>query len=269
MTDWIAFSVDLEPNKDGSLEGVAEAMEWVDSVIPRGTVYTTYRVATAAPDLVAALATEHELGVHVHPAEFGHDHDSLARLSRARQRECIAKTRQAVAAAADCAPATLTAFRAGRHQASETTFEVLADLGFEIDASVHINYRDHLPAALTDQQTPFELDAGLVELPTTYGVPPLLSRARLWTFPGGVVTATANTLRTDRRGCRGDHALSWLWTQTASVVSMYMHPYDATDYERLPNGGRQFRRRLERLIDEYAGAFVTAGEVARSVRGAQ
>jgi hypothetical protein len=265
----MAFSVDLEPNTDGSLEGVAEAMEWVDTVVHRGTFYTTYRVATDAPDLVAALATEHELGVHVHPKEFGHDHDSLARLSRARQRELITKTRRAVAAAAGCDPTALTAFRAGRHQASDTTFEVLADLGFEIDASVHVNYRDHLPSELTDRQEPFELDADLIELPTTYGVPPLLSRARLWTFPGGVITATANTLRTDRRGCRGDYAVSWLCAQTEPVVSIYMHPYDATDYERLSNGGRQFRQRLERLINEYSGEFVTAREVSRSVRDDQ
>jgi transcriptional regulator with XRE-family HTH domain len=257
----MAFSVDLEPNPDGSYVGVAEAMDWVDDLVPRSTVYTTYRVATEKPDLVAALAEGHQLGVHVHPREFGHDHDSLAALPRGRQRELITETRRAIADAAGISTAELTAFRAGRHQVSEETLDVLAALEFTVDASIHVRYRDHLPAALAARHGPFELDTGLVELPTTYGYPPVFSRARLWTFPRGVVTATAHALRTDSVGCSGHRALSWLCSSADAVVSMYMHPYDATDYAAIHNGGATFRRRLQRLLERYHGEFVTASDV--------
>ena len=34
---WFAFSVDLEPNKDDTLDGIRDAMEWFDETIPRFT----------------------------------------------------------------------------------------------------------------------------------------------------------------------------------------------------------------------------------------
>jgi hypothetical protein len=242
-----------------------EAMEWFDDLVSRGTVYTTYRVADEEPGIVDSLATDHEIAVHVHPREFGHDRDDLAALPRGRQRELVAETRTAVADAAGVDPADVTAFRAGRHKVGRETFDVLADLGFELDASVHHRMTDALPASLADRSAPFELDEGLVELPTTYGRPPLLSRPRLWTFPVGFVTATAHTLRTDRRGCTGLEALSWLLSTSPSPVSMYMHPYDATGYEGLANDGDAFRERLATLLGEYPGEYVTARDVRRSV----
>jgi len=163
---WFAFSVDLEPNKDGSLDGVGRAMEWYAETVPRGTVYTTYRIATELPDLVADLATDHELGVHVHPREFGHDHDQFGDLSRDRQRDLVDRTRHAVADAAALDIDDVTVFRAGRHSATTTTLSVLADLGFEVDASAHVNY-DWLPESIGSATDPLVLDNGLVELPTS------------------------------------------------------------------------------------------------------
>lgn len=260
MTE-LAFSVDLEPNKDGTFDGVAESMNWYDEVIPRGTVYITHRVATDRPEVVAALADAHEIGVHVHPAEFGYDADDLAALSRDRQRELITETRDAVADAAGLRTADLTAFRAGRHKASPVTLEVLADLGFRVDASVHVRYREYMPAETADRAAPFIHESGLLELPTTYGRPRLPSHVWLRTAPGGHVTATANTLRTDRRGCSGLRALRWLLERTEVVVSMYMHPYDATGYEGLENDGEVFRERLEALLSSTDSEFVTASDV--------
>lgn len=263
----IAFSVDLEPNKDGSFDGVEEAMDWYDDTVSKGTVYTTYRVATQRPNVVDQLATNNEIGVHVHPQEFGHEHDNLAALSPERQRELIAETRVAVADATGVHPDDITAFRAGRHKASPQTLSILADLGFEVDASVNVRYRDYMPETVLDRIAPFEHESGVVELPTTYGRPPLLSRVKLRTGLGGNITATAHTLRTDRPFCSGFQAISWLLRSTDSVVSMYMHPYDATTYHTtLTNAGDRFRQRIEILFNETDRSFVTASEACESIR---
>jgi len=263
----IAFSVDLEPNKDGSFDGVAEAMDWYDSVVHHGTVYTTYRVATERPAIVGGLVEDHEIGVHVHPREFGYTNDDLAALSRDRQRELITETRTAVGDAAGMATSELTAFRAGRHKAGPETLAVLADLGFDLDASVHVRYREYMPAAVTDRVGPFDHESGLVELPTTYGQPSLFSRIGLRAGPGGTITATAHELRSDRRLCRGTRAVHWLFEATDGVISMYMHPYDASGYHQdLENVGEQFRVRLTELLEGSDRGLVTASDVCASVR---
>lgn len=267
MVDWVAFSVDLEPNKDDTLDGIPEAMDWFDDVVPRGTAYTTHRIATELPEVVERLATDHEIGVHVHPREFGHEHDQFAELDIDRQRELLVETREALAEATPSSAEDITAFRAGRHGADEMTFVILDDLGFRVDASINVRYQNYLPADLTHRQEPFVLDAGLVELPTTYVTPPLLSPAGLRVFPQRTLTATANTLRTDSRGCSGLRAMRTVLNRTGNI-SMYMHPYDATDHHSdLTNGGGVFRDRVESLftvIDERT-SFVSAADIAGSV----
>lgn len=240
----VMFSVDLEPNKDGSLNDVRGAVTWFDRTVPEGTVFTTHRIATALPELVDKLRENHEIGVHVHPKEFGHDHDQLAELSRDRQAKLISTTREAIADAVDCDPDQIQSFRAGRHSASEETIDVLRNLGFEVDASVHVRYDDYLPESITRRNDPFEW-GGLVEVPTSFTRLPILSRCG----PRGVVTATANALRTDSWLCSGERAIHHL-LNASQVVSMYMHPYDATDYhDSIENSGEEFRQRVERTID--------------------
>lgn len=255
----LAFSVDLEPNKDGSFEGVQEAMVWFDSVIPRGTVFATYRVATELPGVLEQVAANHEIGVHVHPREFGHENDQLAELPPERQRELIAETHDALEPFVD---GPIRSFRAGRHSASFETFDVLADLGFEVDASVHVRYRDYLPERVTAKTAPFTLDNGLFEVPTTYVRPRLLSRVGLRVFPQRTVTATSATLRADSPGCSGVRAIRSILDRS-DVVSMYMHPYDATAYEsELAGNGEPFRRRVEQTLPDDQAAFVSVSDLA-------
>lgn len=260
----VAFSVDLEPNKDGTLDGVRRAMEWFDRTVPRGTVFTTYRIATELPDLVGDLAGSHEVGVHVHPREFGHDHDQLARLPPERQEQLIENTRTAVADAVDVDEAVIRSFRAGRHSASEETIDVLRQLDFGVDASVHVRYDEFLPASVTRRRNPFWWD-GVVEVPTTYATPPLSIRCAVRSLTAGEIPATASTLRTDALFCTGERVIRQLLSQVA-VVSMYMHPYDATDYhEPLENAGPTFRSRVRRLvsdIEERSATFVSVAELA-------
>lgn len=255
----VIFSVDLEPNKDGSFNGIRDAMEWFDRTIPRGTIFTTYRIANKMPDLLAELAESHEIGVHIHPKEFGYDHDQLAELSRDQQLELIKKTRKEITNAVDIEPIS---FRAGRHSASSKTLMILKELGFKMDASVNVQYTNYLPKSLTSRQNPFELEFGLYELPTSYVRPPLLSCVGLRELPNRHLTATANTLRTDRRGCSGLYALSWL-RDTVSNLSMYMHPYDATNYhENLENNGWVFRERIGTLLNPFhADDFVSVSDL--------
>ena len=242
----IFFSVDLEPNKDGSFHGIRDAMEWFDRTVPCGTIFTTYEIATEMSDLLIELAESHEIGVHVHPREFGYNHDQLAELSHNQQRKLIEQTREAITNIVGTEPIS---FRAGRHSVNQETFAVLKQLGFEVDASINVQYRDYLPDSLVSRQKLFILESELHELPTSYARPPILSRVGIRQFPNRHLTATADTLRTDRRGCSGLYAVSWL-RDTASDLSMYMHPYDATNYHtNLENNGCAFRDRVETLFD--------------------
>lgn len=253
----VAFSVDLEPNKDGSFDGVGEAMSWFDEVVPRGTAFVTHAVATERPEIVADLASDHEIGVHVHPREFDHDHDQLAELPSDRQRALIEQTRTALGNTVD---QPVDSFRAGRHSLSLKTLKILGDLGFRTDASINVNYQDFLARDLPERRGPFEIDDGLVEVPTSYAVPSLLSLPGIRAFPGGTVTATANTLRTDARFCSGLRAVRAVFDAT-DPVSMYMHPYDATEYHgNLQNAGVVFRKRTERLLDDVED-FVSISEI--------
>lgn len=146
-----AFSVDLEPNKDRSWDGIRKSMSWFDDVIPRGTVFTTYNVAVEMPDLLASLTEDHEIGVHVHPVEFGHGHDELAQLTTSRRRELIQQTREAIAESITVSPSEITSFRAGRHSANAETLDILTELDFDVDASAHVNY-ESLPPELREIQ---------------------------------------------------------------------------------------------------------------------
>jgi peptidoglycan/xylan/chitin deacetylase (PgdA/CDA1 family) len=257
------FSVDLEPNKDGSLHGIRDAMEWFDQIIPCGTIFATYRIANDMPDLLAELAESHEIGVHIHPKEFGYDHDQLAELSCDQQRKLIQQTKKAITDTVGTEPIS---FRAGRHSASGETLIILKELGFEVDASVNVQYTDYLPSEITTRSVPFEFDTGLFELPTTFGRPPFFSWLGFRTIPNRTVTATANTLRTDKRATTGLDALRWL-ADRFSLLSFYMHPYDASGYHtEVPNSGTIFKRRFETLISDSGGTFLAASDVRNRER---
>jgi len=260
MARQAVFSVDLEPNKDDTMEGVRDAMRWFDETVPRGTVFATHRIAVEAPDLLAELASSHEIGVHVHPREFGHEHDQLAELPPDRQRELIAQTRFEIADAVGTEPVS---FRAGRHSASRETLRVLANLGFAVDASLNVRYDEYLPKDISERSEPFELN-GITEIPATHGELPTMSRCGVRALAERPVTTTAATLRADRWGCRGLTAFMHL-AKTFKFISFYMHPYDATNYHDLENCGEMYRERMEKVIerlDNNSVQFVTAENIS-------
>ncbi|AGN00942.1 hypothetical protein L593_04965 [Salinarchaeum sp. Harcht-Bsk1] len=232
-------------------------MDWFSNTIPQGTVFTTHRIATEIPGLISELADQHEIGVHVHPKEFGYDHDQLAELPPNVQSEVISSTRGAIADAIGVDPDSIRSFRAGRHSASEATIEILRDLGFLVDASVNMRYTQHLPSSITQRSKPFNWD-GIFEIPTTFDKIPLFSRYGL----RGTVTATANTLKTDRLLCSGTKAIKYLLSAT-DFVSFYMHPFDAISNNN--QGGAEFRQRVERLFSTSDDKiqYITASEYAR------
>lgn len=249
MTNWMAFSVDLEPNLDGSLGGLHEAMAWYDDNVPRGTVYATNRIANELPDLLRNLSNSHEIGVHVHPKEFDHSHDRLAKLNHRRQKQIIQRTRESIVDATGLDQSQIKSFRAGRHSISRETLELLPELGFEIDASINVQYNEHLCSELSKLSQPQHLDCGIFEIPTTWKRPPYLSTLALRAFPHRTITATASTIRTDTILCSGIKATEWLCSEEEGV-SMYMHPHDATEYhEDLENTGNEFRNRLLQIFN--------------------
>lgn len=261
----LAFSIDLEPNADGSFEGVRRVTKWFDTHVGRGTIYVTNETAKELPDSVFALARAHEIGIHVHPREFGYEHDQLAELDKEAQRELIGRTRRSVAEAAGLRTGDLTSFRAGRHSASQVTLSLLAELGFEIDASVNVRYDRFIDEEIRTRVTPVRLATGLVELPTTYVTPRILTRVGVDSLPDRIVTATANTLRTDSLLATGTEKIRYVMQHGPEICSMYMHPYDASDYyPDLENTGSVFRERMESCFG-FADEFVSASDVASQV----
>lgn len=255
----VVFSVDLEPNMDGTLDEIKSVMNWFERTVPRGTVFTTYRIATEMTGLVSELSESYEIGVHVHPQEFGYEHDQLARLPSEQQQTLIVETRQAIADAVECNPEGITSFRAGRHSASEITIGILRDLQFNVDASVNVQYKDYMLPSVRRRSEPFEWD-GILELPTSYAKLPIVSRCGLRRLFVGPLTANASTLKSDKWGCSGLRATSDI-LRTAEVGSFYFHPYDASGYSDPGNAGDKFRRRFERLMAEFQNEAVTASEL--------
>lgn len=258
MAQQAFLSVDLEPNQDDTMDGIRDAMAWFDETVPRATIFATHRIATEMPDLLADLVESHEIGVHVHPREFGHDHDQLAELSSDRQRELISRTRAEIADATGVEPVS---FRAGRHSASRETLSVLRGLGFAVDASINVRYDQYLPVRLTERSGPFEIN-GLTEVPVTHGKLSVRSLCGLRALTERPITATAATLRADRWGCSGSTAMARLveWTK---IFSFYMHPYDATGHHELENGGETFRRRFEELASGLEPHLVQISEAGK------
>lgn len=248
-SNWIAFSVDLEPNLDGTLNGVKEAMEWYDDTVPTGTIFTTHTVVKELPDMIRGLADNHEIGVHVHPNEFDFDHDKFAKLPIREQTSLIKKTRNKIESECDINAESITSFRAGRHSIDRNTFEVLSSLGFTTDASINIEYGEKIDDSVVDIDSPTPLYDGILEIPTTYTVPRLFSGLGIRALPRRTITATSSTVRIDRRGLSGSEALREIWSQTDSGFSFYMHPHDASGYHtHLENNGETFRNRIEEFL---------------------
>jgi peptidoglycan/xylan/chitin deacetylase (PgdA/CDA1 family) len=216
------------------------------------------------------LADNHEIGVHVHPKEFGYEHDRLARLNPVQQQNLIRETRTSVANAADLPEDEIISFRAGRHSIGQTTWRILAEEGFETDASVNVQYEEKVPKRARKKCGVFKLPNDLVEIPISWYKPPLFSLPGLWSFPQRTVTATSSTIRIDRRGCTGYDAFQWLVTNLNTNLSTYLHPHDATDYHKnLDNNGKVFRKRFEKLVHNLDCEQVTASQIAELCDGSK
>lgn len=255
----LAMSVDLEPNADGSLDGIADAMDWYDELVDRSTIYTTYRIATELPGLVSELAESHEIGVHVHPVEFGFDHDGFANLRRDDKSRTVSETRDALLSVAGVD--AVRSFRAGRHSVDDETLDVLQRNGFDVDASINVNYGG--VERLMTQRQPCTVTTNFVEIPVSYYEPRWLSKQGLDKVlrRNRYVTATASTLRTDTFVSTGVELLEPLFHDPdLDTISMYLHPYDVSGHSARGGIGNACRNRFEKVFG-WTDEFVTASDV--------
>lgn len=110
-----------------AIAGYAAALEESDL---RAVFFAIPAVAGQHRDLFSDLRRRgHEIGMHCHPqnADLGYD-QFLGEMSRARQRECLARCQDTFAAAMG-GPAQ--SFRPGNFSASDDTFGVLLELGID------------------------------------------------------------------------------------------------------------------------------------------
>ncbi len=138
----VAFTMDCERVAAHSPPGGPETWEiserairgYCDRLLDAGFAPTLFCVPECAEyhtDMLLDYATRGvELGLHVHPRSFrGGDWTGyLAEYDRAMQRHIIAEELAATAAALRQRP---TSFRAGNLSASDETFSVLVELGFQ------------------------------------------------------------------------------------------------------------------------------------------
>lgn len=259
----LALSIDLEPNPDGTISDVPEIMRWYDNLVQGSTIYTTYKIATEIPQIVAELSRSHEIGMHVHPKEFGYEHDDFTKLSYENKRKIISTTMEELLSIRGVD--SVDSFRAGRHCIDDDTLNLIREEGFSVDASYNINYGG---AKNIDSKHPVLLSNNLVELPVSYYEPRWLSKQGLNKIlrKNRFITATASTLRSDTRISNGVELLKPLFTDSEiDIVSMYLHPYDLSDNStNIKNSGAECRARLKHIIKE-SDSIVSAYEIYKKV----
>jgi len=131
------------------------------------TLFICGEVAQNVPHLFEGLEKNHSVGVHTHPFTHDdifkgdkpndHDDDLLRLYSYEEQKEMILRDKIAINDHLGCKSFI---FRAGKHGANETTFKVLKDLNFKIDATINLGYQ------FVGWKPYLMEDYGLIEIPT-------------------------------------------------------------------------------------------------------
>ena len=132
VEDWYQSCIDYDaPISERVVKNVDRILAMLDECGVKGSFFVQGRVAETFPNLVASLVDEgHEVQAH------GYSHRSLSAMSRAELRDELERAKKTVE---DAAGTPVTAFRAQDFSISASNlwaFEILADVGFEIDSSI-------------------------------------------------------------------------------------------------------------------------------------
>lgn len=149
------------------------------------TLFICGEVAQNVPHLFEGLEKNHSIGVHTHPFSHedifkgsgpnDHDEDLLRLYSYEEQKEMISRDKNAIM---DYIGVDSNVFRAGKHGADQTTFEVLEKLKFRVDATVNNGYQ------LVGWKPYLHPNSTLIEVPTYCDASPeiigMVSRLIYW-----------------------------------------------------------------------------------------
>jgi peptidoglycan/xylan/chitin deacetylase (PgdA/CDA1 family) len=208
------------------LYGVGRGLERVLAVLDvRATFYVPGETAERHPDAIRSIAAQgHEVGHH------GHTHRSPHRLSADEQRREIEDGLSALAGVG----IVPRGYRAPAWEVTELTLELLAGQGFAYDSS------------LMDDDRPYELPVGLLELPVH------------WTLDDAPFFAAD----------LGSESLVGVWTREIDLASDERRPITVTLHPEVL--GRPHRAPLLRRVLEHAAArgipAVTHAELATRCR---
>jgi polysaccharide deacetylase family protein (PEP-CTERM system associated) len=132
VEDWYQSCLDYDaPITDRVVRNVDRILTVLDECGIKGTFFVQGRVAEAFPRLVASLVEQgHEVQSH------GYSHRPLFSMSRDELRDELERAKKTVE---DCSGTAVTAFRAQDFSIVSTNlwaFELLAEVGFEVDSSI-------------------------------------------------------------------------------------------------------------------------------------
>jgi hypothetical protein len=236
-----------------AVDFLLDAFEAVDAT---GTFFTVSDVADDHPDVLRAVAADHEIASHTH------SHVHLSEIPPEKRREELVTSRERLA---EVTGADVVGFRAPSFDVAEDHFELLAATGYEYDSSVvpcrsipgwyggEWDTREPSPATAVDSGAP----AGLAEVPVAVMPGLRLPLTGTWIRFFGVRYTILGMKLLARRGV---------------PPVLYVHPWELVDLpevEGVPKRvyvrtGAYMRRAIERILAQPF-EFVSVHTLAEGV----
>jgi polysaccharide deacetylase family protein (PEP-CTERM system associated) len=265
VEDWYQSCLDYDaPITDRVVRNVDRVLAVLDECNIKGTFFVQGKVAEAFPQLVASLVEQgHEVQSH------GYSHRPLFSMSRAQLRDELERAKKTVE---DCAGTPVTAFRAQDFSILAENlwaFEILAEVGFEVDSSIFAMKSRHYGISSWRLGPHYLVQDGarILEIPVAIWS---LGRLRFPVAGGGYFRVLPR--RVIEQGLR-----SIASADRPAIV--YCHPYEFNphelgEYEDIPRrlrasqglGRGSFTQRMSSLLPKFAFGRLDAVLEAWSLR---
>jgi polysaccharide deacetylase family protein (PEP-CTERM system associated) len=234
VEDWYQSCLDYDaPITERVVRNVDRLLEVLDGCGIKGTFFVQGRVAETFPGLVATLVDQgHEVQSH------GYSHRPLYSMDRAELREELERAKQTVE---DAAGTAVTAFRAQDFSVLARNlwaFEVLAEVGFEVDSSIFPMKSRHYGIAGWPLEPHYLASAGARVLEVPVAVWPA-GRVRVPVAGGGYFRVLPR--RVIERGLRAIAA-------EGRPAIVYCHPYEFNPDELAEYKQVQWRLRTSQQL---------------------
>jgi polysaccharide deacetylase family protein (PEP-CTERM system associated) len=234
VEDWYQSCLDYDaPITERVVRNVDRLLEVLDGCGVKGTFFVQGRVAETFPGLVASLVEQgHEVQSH------GYSHRPLYSMDRVELREELERAKQTVE---DASGTAVTAFRAQDFSVLARNlwaFEVLAEVGFEVDSSIFPMKSRHYGIAKWPLEPHYLVSAGarVLEIPVAIWS---AGRVRMPVAGGGYFRVLPRGVI--ERGLRSIAA-------EGRPAVVYCHPYEFNPYELADYRQVQWRLRTSQQL---------------------